>query len=510
MAVKYKQNTYSSNAPAYNEHQKYIQDTYSGGYDSYIKNQQDRYDKAYVAGDKDLMGKLDQDALRVGYQLTVPTSKTKASNRNADYGNSYSVMPNYSQQIDDLLNATQAYQVKTPDISYPDMPNYNFDNIKSQMSDLISQLQSYQGANYMSMDEAMARANSQLGGLYNQSLDSTLEQYNKNAIQRGMFGQVPVEALKQQAIAENELNKSSAINSLATNLYSQDFNMAQQKDQDYYNQINNLANLLGQQYNSELGEYQSDINQYNTIYNQSRQASQDYFDNIYRYLDILGAQQDMQNSEMDRYVSNIGQFSNDYQAEINRITNDNDPSNDWQIAYLQNARNQKIAGQNSAQANAQNETYNQAMDMFAKLGYASGWVAEALGLPEGTKTASYSNQLASRSSGSGSSEAKQQNITIPQRLDMWQQAVNMLTKEEPVIDSLTGRVTGYNKVSPSYDEVNALYLQLIGSLGYDPYDLMLLEELSGNQSQNNQQSKAYTNPILDSIRSTMGAKFWGY
>ena len=67
--------------------------------------------------------------------------------------------------------------------------------------------------------------------------------------------------------------------------------MAQQKDQNYYQQINKLSDLLGQQYNTELGQYQGDLSQYNTIYNQSRQADQDFFDNINRQLGILGTQQ---------------------------------------------------------------------------------------------------------------------------------------------------------------------------------------------------------------------------
>ena len=140
---------------------------------------------------------------------------------------------------------------------------------------------------------------------------------------------------------------------LVPNLYSQDFNMAQQKDQNYYNQMNQVADLLGQQYNSELGSYQADINQYTNAYNVGRQQDQDYFDNIYRQLDLLGTQNNVKNNEMDRYAQNIGQFSNDYMAEINKIQNDNDPSNDWRIGYLQDARNQKVSGIEQGQAQAQ-------------------------------------------------------------------------------------------------------------------------------------------------------------
>lgn len=42
------------------------------------------------------------------------------------------------------------------------------------------------------------------------------------------------------------------------------------------------------------------------------------------------------------YVNTINQFGGDYQAEINKVQNDGDPSNDWQIPLLQSARTNKI------------------------------------------------------------------------------------------------------------------------------------------------------------------------
>lgn len=42
------------------------------------------------------------------------------------------------------------------------------------------------------------------------------------------------------------------------------------------------------------------------------------------------------------YGNTVGQFYNDYQAEIDKVKNDGDPSNDWQINILGAARQQKI------------------------------------------------------------------------------------------------------------------------------------------------------------------------
>lgn len=389
--------------PTYNEHQQHIQDTFAGGLDAYTKLQNDRYNTALQNNDVDLLRRLQEDSQRVGYSLTPNYQVQPVTPQIPE-------MPDFSKEIRDLYSAIQNYQPQMPNIPYPNMKNYNFGDIQNQLNALTSQVQNYQGADYMNMDEAIARASSQLGGMYNQALEQALEQYNKNAISRGMFGQLPVEALKAQAISESELDKANAINALGANLYSQDFDRAQRENQNYYQQINKLAELLGQQYNTELGRYQSDLNRYNTLYNQARQADQDYFNNIARQLDLLETQYNMRNNEIDRYVQNIGQFSNDYMAEILKLQNDNDPSNDWKIAYLQNARNQKIAGQNESQAKAQSETYRQAMDMFSKLGYATGWIAQALGIPEGTTTATYARLNSGGGSGSSGSKSPDLNL----------------------------------------------------------------------------------------------------
>ena len=41
-------------------------------------------------------------------------------------------------------------------------------------------------------------------------------------------------------------------------------------------------------------------------------------------------------------LKTLGAYSQDYQAQINKLQNDNDTTNDWQIPYLQMARQEKI------------------------------------------------------------------------------------------------------------------------------------------------------------------------
>ena len=50
-------------------------------------------------------------------------------------------------------------------------------------------------------------------------------------------------------------------------------------------------------------------------------------------------------NDKKEYADTIGAYYGDYQQEVNNVQNDNNPTNDWKIPYLQQARNQKIAEQ---------------------------------------------------------------------------------------------------------------------------------------------------------------------
>lgn len=420
-----------------------------------------------------------------GYNIGGKTYKDEAGTQRIDQGS-------YVQTGDTWwkMGDTGGEKVNTPDwagswigefrgVSQNAQPKQTqqqgFDSPYSrQINDLISAIQNYQNTQSMGRDESQARAYSQLNNLYNANLDKTLDNYNKDAISRGMFGQLPTEALKQNAISESELNKSSAINDLANSLYIQDFNMARQKDQDFYNKQNNLLNVLTQGYNIDKDIYQT--------------------------------QQNQQNAEKQEWINNIGQYSNDYQAEINNLMNDGDSSNDWKIAYLQNARNQKITGIGQAESKQQEQLYKQAMDMFDMLGYADGWIANTLGIPEGTTTAQYSNQLfnqrnkSSGSGGSGGNVPKEilntfPELSVPQKIDIWQQATEIATKKEPIYN-MAGMITGYETIQPSYQEIYQIYLQLATLIGNSPYEVQIDDELQKELEKEMQRRK-----LLEDFRS---------
>ena len=60
-------------------------------------------------------------------------------------------------------------------------------------------------------------------------------------------------------------------------------------------------------------------------------------------------------AEKAEFAANIGAYSKDYMAQINRVQDDGDPSNDWQIPYLQDARNKKLAAQEEARLLAEQQ-----------------------------------------------------------------------------------------------------------------------------------------------------------
>jgi hypothetical protein len=91
-----------------------------------------------------------------------------------------------------------------------------------------------------------------------------------------------------------------------------------------------------------------------------------------------------------RELQTIGQYYDDFQQEINNRTeiNPNDPL----IPFLRIARAEKISGMKASELNQQQQLEKSAFDMFKELGYASGWIAEVLGLPEGTQSRQFLNE----------------------------------------------------------------------------------------------------------------------
>ena len=78
------------------------------------------------------------------------------------------------------------------------------------------------------------------------------------------------------------------------------------------------------------------------------------------------------------YAATVGQFSGNYQAEMDRLASSDDPDKEWKINILAAARQKKI---------------DDAMAKWQKQGYVSEDIAAALGLEVGTMTEAYKLKL---------------------------------------------------------------------------------------------------------------------
>jgi hypothetical protein len=138
-------------------------------------------------------------------------------------------------------------------------------------------------------------------------------------------------------------------------------------------------------------------------------------------------------TEQQQYANNVGRFYQDFQAEINKVQGDNDPSNDWQIPMLQSARQQKIQGIEANKQSAAKTDWDRAMDLWRQTGVANDYVSSVLGVPKGAKTADYQNMIAGNArSSSGSSSSKPTDITsmgTPDQLMYYNNAFNYLLEQ---------------------------------------------------------------------------------
>lgn len=111
----------------------------------------------------------------------------------------------------------------------------------------------------LTWEQALAQAGEQMNGRYEQQLNNTLDSLNQKALETGFYGQLPTEALRQQAAASNEVERQSAINDLARNLMSDSRDYAQtqltadtQTSQNRVSTIQQIYNMLAEYRQQEL------------------------------------------------------------------------------------------------------------------------------------------------------------------------------------------------------------------------------------------------------------------
>lgn len=123
------------------------------------------------------------------------------------------------------------------------------------------------------------------------------------------------------------------------------------------------------------------------------------------------------------YIETIGRFANDYAAEIQRVRNDGDPSNDWQLPYLEAARQDKVTGMTADSQRAQDDAYNKALNKWDMGFVLTPEEQQLIGAPSSTKPRQVT------SSGGGFT----QNQRYDNAMDKWERGWELTPEEQQLI-----------------------------------------------------------------------------
>ena len=187
-----------------------------------------------------------------------------------------------------------------------------------------------------------------------------------------------------------------------------------------------------------------------------------------------------QENALNTQLATIGQYANDYQAEIDRrmALNPNDPM----IPYLAAARQEKINAQQQAEAQAQSSALEQqrelAWNLFQQTGKADDYIASILGIPVGTTTLDYTkNQYDINKPYYKEGSGDKSNVyTISNIKDMIEN--NFATKKINTDINVPGEYTTeyniegiINKMEDLYNEGNGVISKDIRDFIYDHYGI---------------------------------------
>ncbi len=197
----------------------------------------------------------------------------------------------------------------------------------------------------------------------------------------------------------------------------------------------------------EAQAMQASIDQYNA---DRAYALQQAASNLEAIKYATAQTKDKTDTEKSEWISTIGQYDNDYAAQINALQNDNDTSNDWQIAYLQAARNNKLATQQAAADKAaQQEIENE--QKWAQINKTGG-------------------------SGGGGSSITKGNAAKSSAYDDVTNAINNGTKYQDIRNNIIYNAAGYKAYGVDYQDL----LKYLDSV-YDP-TIRYAEYVQNNQN----------------------------
>lgn len=329
---------------------------------------------------------------------------------------------------------------------------------------LIKQMaEAQKQSRYSALDSALS---SSMGALANEEAGIKPRYYNARNqvgadtdVSRMNFAQYMAgKGIKGNAGAMPEIYSNAAMNSKIGNLNIQ--------EQAAFDTIARDRSTLQEKYNADKTSIGNDIDA-QSLQNYISQMNADRAYKLQadsaaleqkRYADTT------QQRQQSDYENTINRFYDDFAAEIDNVTNDGDPSNDWQIPLLQSARQNKvttIAAQQAAaeekakalQTAADKETWDRALDLWKQTGVANEEIARILGIPVNTKTAGYNiDSMRIAKSGSSTPSPAQQRATDNANYDTnYNQAVNTYSNMDPdemYSDLTTGKDDIVSQVGP--------------------------------------------------------------
>lgn len=175
--------------------------------------------------------------------------------------------------------------------------------INALMDQGFNQMPRFSDYDKLSWEQALAQAQEQLNSSYQKSLNEALDNINQQALETGFYGQLPVEALKQQATSATELDKQTAIYDLARDLLSDSQDFAQQQ---YDNDMNTSEARLStiQMIVNILQQYKAaELEKITTQKELDNEMNALILDAINTYATLTS--QGMNNAQIIQYVSDI-------------------------------------------------------------------------------------------------------------------------------------------------------------------------------------------------------------
>lgn len=181
--------------------------------------------------------------------------------------------------------------------------------------------------------------------------------------------------VKGNAGAMPEIYRNNALQSNIGALNQQEAQGNAQIEADRTN-VNNAygSDLVAAKNQNQAELLQATINQQNA--DAAAALEQQRFDAQTKTAADTTAYNQLQDTKRD-FSNNIGQFAADFLAQYNKVKNDGDPTNDYQLPGLMAAHEDKKA---------------EAESKYQKQGYVSEDIAAALGLPVGSMTDAYGKE----------------------------------------------------------------------------------------------------------------------